>query len=135
LNPRPKAYESSQPIHLLNKFSASQLAELSKLSKAYISQVKHGKRPPSDKLPESLHQFQGQRTKTERDYLTLFLQSKRANEVSPSSLRFYSAKLTKFLIEVNADTAKRHNIERFLLQFYNAGNRHTYYRAIKTFYN
>ncbi len=135
MNLRPKAYESSLPIQLLNKLSVSQLAELSKLSKAYISQVKHGKRPPSDKLLESLRQLHGQKTKTERDYLTLFLQSRQANEVSPSSLRFYRVKLGKFLIEVNADTAKRQDIERFLLQFHNAGNRHAYYRAIKTFYS
>ncbi len=135
LNRRPKAYESSLSSHLLNKQSVSQLAELSNLSKSYISQVKHGKRPPSDKLLESLHQFQGQRTKTERNYLILFLQSRRANEVSPSSLRFYRVKFGKFLNEVNADKARRQDIEKFLLQFHNAGNRHTYYRAIKTFYN
>jgi len=34
----------------LNKISVSQLAELSSLSKACISQVKHGKRSPSPKL-------------------------------------------------------------------------------------
>ncbi len=134
MNPRPKAYESSPSIQLLNKLSVSQLAELSNLSKAYISQVKHDKRPPSDKLLESLTQLQRQNTKTDRNYLALFLQSRAANEVSPSSLRFYKTKLGKFLAEVNADAAKPQNIERFLLQFYNAGNRHTYYRAIKTFY-
>jgi len=134
LNPRPKAYESSKPTQLLNKLSVSQIAELSKLSKAYISQVKHGKRPPSDKLLDSLRQLQNQHTKTQRDYLALFLQSRQANEVSPSSLRFYGVKLGKFLIEVNAEKARRQDIEKFLLQFHNAGNRHTYYRAIKTFY-
>ena len=135
MNPRPKAYESSQSIQLLNKLSVSQIAELSKLSKSYVSQVKHGSRPPSDKLLDSLRQLQNQHTKTQRDYLTLFLQSKQANEVSTSSLRFYKVKLGKFLAQVNADRAKSQDIERFLLQFNNAGNRHTYYRAIKTFYN
>ncbi len=120
---------------MLNKLSVSQLAELSNLSKAYISQVKHGKRPASDKLLESLHQFQGRRIKTERDYLALFLQSRQVNEVSPSSLRFYKVKLNRLLTELNADTAKRQDIEKFLLQFDSPGNRHAYFRAIKTFYN
>jgi len=114
--------------------TVSQLAELSKLSKAYISQVKHGKRPPSKKLLETLRQLQQQHTKTETDYLALFLQSKQANEVSPTTLNFYKVKLGNFLSQVNADKARAQDIERFLLQFDNAGNRHAYYRAIKTFY-
>lgn len=68
------------------------------------------------------------------DYLALFLQSREAIEVSPSSLQFYRVKLGKFLAELDADTAQRQDIERFLLQFSNPGNRHAYYRAIKTFY-
>jgi integrase/recombinase XerC len=39
------------------------------------------------------------------------------------------------LSEVNVDTARRQDIELFLLKFGNAGNRHAYYRAIKTFCN
>jgi site-specific recombinase XerD len=54
--------------------------------------------------------------------------------VSPTTIRFYEVKLGRFLREVNPDTAKQHNIERFLLQFPNAGNRHGYYQVIKTFY-
>ena len=34
----------------------SELEELSNLSKAYISQVKHGKRPASQRLLEILHE-------------------------------------------------------------------------------
>ena len=120
---------------LLNKLSASQVAELSNLSKAYISQVKHGKCPPSGKLLENLCQFQRQCTKTQKGYLPLFLQSREANEASKGSLHFYNVKLGKFLTEVNPDKAKQQDIERFLLQFGNPGNRHAYYRAIKTFYN
>jgi transcriptional regulator with XRE-family HTH domain len=37
-------------LKLLHKLTVSELAELINLSKAYISQVKHGKRPPSQKL-------------------------------------------------------------------------------------
>ncbi|MCX6004806.1 MAG: helix-turn-helix transcriptional regulator, partial [Chloroflexi bacterium] len=39
---------------LLNKLSVSELAELSKLSKSYISQVKNGKRNPSEKLIQAI---------------------------------------------------------------------------------
>ena len=74
-------------------------------------------------------------TKTEYDYFTLFLRSREAMEVSPGTEQFYRIKLGRFLGEVNAATAQRQDIELFLLQFGNAGNRHAYYRAIKTFYN
>jgi len=56
-------------------------------------------------------------------------------EVSPGTEQFYRIKLGRFLSEVNADKAQRQDIETFLLQFENPGNRHAYYRAIKTFYN
>jgi len=74
-------------------------------------------------------------TKTAKECLHLFLQSRQAMEVSPGTLSFYRVKLGRFLSELNADTAKRQDIERFLLQFKNPGNRHAYYRAVKTFYN
>lgn len=70
-----------------------------------------------------------------RDYLALFLQSKRAQGVSLGTFSFYNVKIGRFLMEANADKAKRQDIENFLLQFENPGNRHAYYRAIKTFYN
>lgn len=76
-----------------------------------------------------------QRIKTERDYLAVFLQSRRVSEVTPSSLHYYRTKLGRFLSELNADTAEREDIEKFLLQFNNPGNRHAYYRVIRTFYN
>ncbi len=72
-----------EPLQLLNGLSVAKITELSKLSKAYISQVKLG----------------------------------------------------RFLYEVNADKAQRQDIETFLLKFENPGNRHAYYRAIRTFYN
>ena len=73
--------------------------------------------------------------KTAEKYLHLFLQSRQAMEVSPGTLNFYRVKLGRFLSELNASTVQRQDIERFLLQFKNPGNRHAYYRAIKTFYN
>jgi integrase len=73
--------------------------------------------------------------KTEEEYQHLFLQSRQAMEVSPGTLSFYRAKLGRFLSELDADIAQRQDIEAFLLQFKNPGNRHAYYRAVKTFYN
>jgi len=125
------------PLHnlkMLNKMTVSELAELSNLSKAYISQVKHGKRPPSKKLLGSLRLPESKQVIPEKDYLALFLQSRQAIEVSASTLKFYNSKLSKFFSSVNLDRANQQQIEHFLLQFTNTGNRHTYYRALKTFY-
>ncbi len=82
-----------------------------------------------------LHRVLTQPTRASIDYFGLFLQSRRVSEVSPGTLQFYKVKLGRFLTEVNADAAKREDIEIFLLQFTNPGNRHAYYRVIKTFYN
>jgi integrase len=73
--------------------------------------------------------------KTHEDYLPLFLQSRQAMEVSPGTMSFYRSKLGRFLSELDVDKAQRQDIEKFLIQFKNPGNRHAYYRAIKTFYN
>jgi len=118
---------------LLNKLTVSELAELSKLSKAYISQVKHGHRPPSRKLLNLLEE-QVQPNKTAVNYYDLFIQSRLAKEVSPTTIRFYEVKLGRFLAEVKPDKARQQHIEKFLLQFKNPGNRQRYYQVVKTFY-
>jgi integrase len=73
--------------------------------------------------------------RTAVDYRHLFLQSRQAMEVSPGTLIFYRSKLGRFLSELDADKAQRTDIEAFLLQFKNPGNRHAYFRVLKTFYN
>jgi integrase/recombinase XerD len=118
---------------LLNKLTVSELAQLSKLSKAYISQVKNGKRPPSEKLLSFLEQYNKPQQPTQ-DYYKLFLQSRLAKEVSPSTIRFYETKLGRFLVDLNPDKVNQSQIEKFLLQFPNPGNRHGYYQVIRTFY-
>ena len=120
-------------FNLLNKLTVSQIAALSNLSKAYISQVKNGKRPPSTKLLDSLLGY-CQAQKPTRDYYQLFIQSRLAMEVSPTTIRFYQVKLGKFLNELDPDKVNQNHIEKFLLQFDNVGNRHGYYQVIKTFY-
>ncbi len=125
------------PLHTLkslNKLPVTQLAELTNLSKSYISQVRHGKKPPSQKIIDVLYQLQKRNTKASRDYLALFIQSRQTNEVSASTLTFYNVKLGRFISELNPDKVTRQGIERFLLQFDNPGNRHAYFRTIRTFY-
>jgi len=95
LNPRPKAYESSDRLQLLNTLSVTEISELSKLSKAYISQVKHGNRPPSKRLLENLTSYNGCR-RTGYDYFTLFLQSRKAMEGSPGTEQYRRAWLGGF---------------------------------------
>jgi len=56
-------------------------------------------------------------------------------EVSPGTLQFYRSKLRRFLSALNLDTAQRQDIEAYLVQFKNPGNRHANYRAIKTLFN
>jgi len=73
--------------------------------------------------------------KAHEGYLPLFLRSRQAIEVMPGTLIFYQSKLGRFLSELDVDKAQRPDIEAFLLQFKNPGNRHAYFRAIKTFYN
>jgi integrase len=123
-----------ESLQVLNTLGVTQIAKLSKLSKSYISQVKHGKCPPSKRLLEVLKIYH-HRIRNDRDYFTLFLQSRKAMEVTPGTEQFYRIKLGRFLSEVNVDTAQRQDIELFLLKFGNAGNRHAYYRAIRAFYN
>jgi len=120
---------------MLNKLSVTELAELSKLSKAYISQVKKGLRPPSQKLLLSLTTVKKLSSTASIDYSSLFLQSRKANEVSEGSYIYYRNKLSRFISEVNTEKAQQSDVEKFLLQFDNVGNRHAYYRVIKTFFN
>jgi len=120
---------------LLNKLSVSELAELSSLSKSYISQVKQGKRPPSQKLISALsHKLNEKKV----DYLQLFLQSRQVTNVSVSTLKLYRFILEKFLSEVDPLRANRAVIQRYLLSIpakgISLGNRHAHYRVIKTFF-
>ncbi len=78
---------------MLNKLPVSTIAELSNLSKAYISQVKSGKRPPSEKLIRALEQASPSRNngKTHDDTgraIELLLQS-RPEGTSKGACEFY----------------------------------------------
>ncbi len=124
-------------LKLLNKLTVSEIAELSKLSKAYISQVKHGKRPPSQRLLDALVAYTKPK-QTDKDYFSLFLQSRQAMGVSPQTLRFYGERLSKFIMAVDYLKDSRQQIQRYLNSMpanqYGLATRHATFRAIKTFY-
>jgi len=115
--------------------SVSQIAELSNLSKAYISQVKNGKRPPSQKIIDALSK---QSNGKNPEYLSLFLQSRQSINVSPNTVELYGFILGRFLSQVDAKKSGRQDIERYLLSIpakgISLGNRHAHFRAIKTFF-
>jgi len=130
--------QSTQDVaRLLHRTPTSTLAEISGLSKSYISQVKSGKRPVSQKLLNALEQhFTSKRPQL--PHLELFLQSRQAMGVSPKTLDFYVDRLGQFGRHVNYLKATRKDIERYLNSIPANENglatRHASFRTIKTFY-
>ena len=90
----------SGTANLLNKLTVLQIAELSNLSKPYISQVKDGKRHPSSKVLQALTDYyyttnKGRITADAQKAIDLFLESIR-NGLSPRTIHdFYKKYLTK----------------------------------------
>jgi len=129
--------KQAKTLKILNKLSVSELAQLSKLSKSYISQVKHGKCPPSQKLLDALAQHIKPKD-SDRDYLALFLQSRQSINASTNTLTLYRSILERFLSQVDPLRATRMDIEHYILGIpakgLSLGNRHAHYRVIKTFF-
>jgi len=123
---------------MLNKLTVSELVEFSKLTKGYISQVKHGLRPPSEKLLDSIRQHCSKVTKdngrTIEKHYDAFLKSRR-DGLSPRTLEFYECYLKKALPILDlAPTPNKLN--SFLNSLTcSVGGKHAYYRAISVFYN
>ena len=123
---------------MLNKLPVSTLAELSKLSKSYISQVKQGKRPPSEKLLRSLRCYyeekNGNRIQEANKTINLFLKSRRQG-VSTSTIVFYKKYLIKSVLFLGLSPTPR-QFSSFLNSLTcSQGGKHAYYRAISVFYN
>ena len=112
---------------MLNKLTVSELAELSNLSKAYISQVKHGKRPPYQKLLDALSHLD-KRNSDVNDYITLFLHSRQANGVSPQTIRYYRDRLSNYVSRAHYLKASRLEVENYFRNIspnqYGLGTRH-----------
>jgi site-specific recombinase XerD len=136
---RPQANSNRcNETKLLNKLSVSELAELSKLSKSYISQVKSGKRPPSQKLLLALGQFQPVENKVNttevKRAIQLFLKSRREG-VSPNTILFYERPLSKAIPVLGLTPTPRQLNNYFNSLSCSQGGKHGYYRAISVFYN
>ena len=118
---------------------ASTIAELSNCSKAYISQVRNGKRPPSKKLLDALESYYSQTSKGKQDASTIgtieqFLHSRR-DGVSLGTIDFYRKYLTKAL-PVLGFAPKPHSIQSYIMSLKcSVGGKHAYFRAISIFYN
>jgi site-specific recombinase XerD len=63
------------------------------------------------------------------------MESRKASNSSEGTLKYYRRTLGDFFNWINPDLATPKNINKFLLQYGNAGNRHAYFRAIRAFYN
>ncbi len=124
-------------LRTLNKLPVSQAAELTGLSKSYISQVRHGNRPPSQRLIDAILQLPCHKEPDFRHF-SAFMDSRRAMGVSPKTLMFYKYTLLRFVDTVDYLRATRHQIERYLQAIppnkNGLGTRHASYRALKTFY-
>jgi len=122
---------------LLNKYSVSKLAELTELSKSYISQIKHGKRPPSDKLIRALEKMEGGRSQTTPDFnkaLSAFVKSRKEG-ISPNTIRDYRITLSKALAVLGVSpTTER--INHYLKSLTcTLGGKYGYFKDLRAFYN
>jgi len=111
--------------------------KLTNFDKVYISKVKHGKKPPSQRFLDALA-VHAKPKLLGKDYFSLFLQSRQAMGVSPRTLGFCRERLSKFILAVNYPKASPQQIQRYLNSIppneYGLGTRHATFRAIKTFY-
>jgi len=125
-------------LKLLNKMTASELAELSNFSKSYISQVKHKKRPPSKKLLEELQRLNrrgnGKEAEVERA-IYLFLES-RQQGLSQGTINGFYAKYLCKAVPILGLIPTPKQINRFLSALScSPGGKNAYFRALRAFYN
>jgi len=123
---------------LLNKLSVSELVELSKLSKSYISQVKHSRRPPSERLLNALQQFSNKGNKGNGAEIVrgvdLFLKSRREGLSRRTIDGFYRVYLVKAIPVLGlTPTPKAMNAFLGSLSCSDSG-KHAYFRALRAFY-
>jgi len=117
---------------MLNKLTVSKIAELSNLSKSYISQVKSGKRPPSKKLLHLLLELT--RDKDCDTVLEAFLKSRREG-ISPNTLWDYRKTLRRALPSLGlGPTTKKINAYLSSLS-YSLGGKYDYFKCLRAFYN
>jgi transcriptional regulator with XRE-family HTH domain len=124
-------------LKLLNKLSTTELARKSQFSKSYISQVKSGHRPPSQKLLNVLEKYATTTRSNNEDYrdaLDLFLESRRGG-ISPNTVRDYRITLGK-AIKVLGLSPSTQMINDFLCKLgCSLGGKYGYFKCIRAFYN
>jgi site-specific recombinase XerD len=119
--------------------SVSELAALSKLSKSYISQVKNGKRNPSEKLIQAiLHDCkpskQGKDITDAVTAIELFLKSRR-DGTSAGTIDYYRKYLSKSIPIIGLQPSPN-KISSYLSSLNcTVGGKHAYYRAISVFFH
>jgi len=116
--------------------SVYELAELSGFSKSYISQVKHKKRPPSQKLLDALGKTERKRDGAEEQKaIRLFLESMRPG-LSPGTVDGFYRKYLFKAVPVLGLAPTPTQINRFLGSLScSPGGKHAYFRALRVFYN
>jgi hypothetical protein len=67
------------------------------------------------------------------EHFEMFLCSKRVEGVTDSTLSGYERKYRFISKSLDLSSATRQDIERFLIQFKNPGNRHGYFRIMRAY--
>ena len=99
---------------LLKYLPTGQIADLSGLSPSYVSQVKHGKCKPSQKLIDAILQSE-HCPKPGHDYLKMFLESRRASGCAANTITYYESQKRRFTETVpHYAAATQRQIERHL---------------------
>jgi site-specific recombinase XerD len=117
--------------------TVTELAQLSNLSKSYISQVKHFKCPPSQKLLSALKENYGVKDSghgiSVDSAIALFIESRREG-LSQGTIDFYNCYLRKAINHLGLNP-KVSGINGFLNDLgCSGGGKHAYYRAMRVFY-
>ncbi|MCP4668452.1 MAG: helix-turn-helix domain-containing protein, partial [Deltaproteobacteria bacterium] len=143
-NQRPIGYERLSWAHLLRETPASELAQLAGVSKQYVSQVKQGQRPPSERLVQALLQLLQLRHKPSfpnkaptytsvEKALSMFLQSRREG-ISPETIREYRLILGKAL-KVLGMAPSTLDINIYLRSLTcSPGGKYGYFKDLRAFY-
>jgi len=124
-------------LKLLNNLPTAELVKITQFSKSYISQVKSGHRPPSQKLFEALERYTSDKKIEINSYLKtvdLFLASRREG-ISPNTIRDYQLTLCKALKILGLSPTTK-TINEFLSKLdCSLGGKYGYYKCIRAFYN
>jgi len=135
----PGNSNSSPELDLRNKITVSQLADLSKLSKPFISQVKAGKRPPSKKLLQALASYHASITQVRKQTdgsraIRRFIESRREG-TSAGTIEFHEKYLSKAIPVLGLNPSPMKLARYIEALSCSVGGKHAYYRAISVFYN